>query len=85
MKEKEFRIIDKSCIVCGRKLKIKLYEDGSYRNGQYFGVLKVPVGRGKDRKIGAARLGNMKCDVFEWTGRKMKAEYWECDECFDEA
>lgn len=31
--------LEKTCVVCGRKIKVILYKDKTYRGGHYFGEL----------------------------------------------
>jgi len=59
------------CSICGEK-------EGTH----YFGEINVPIGKGEYVEIGDTCLG---CPVVEWTGKKQKFEYWECDDCFNEA
>jgi hypothetical protein len=76
----------RTCTVCGKKIRLKLYQDGHYKNGHYFGTLKVSIGKGEYKKVGnKTKVGKEKVDVVKWTGKEKEVEYWECDECFDEA
>jgi len=34
--------LKRSCIVCGKKLDVEVYEDGTYKGGEYFGKIKLP-------------------------------------------
>jgi len=61
------KIIERRCSVCGKKLKIIVYEDGSYSGGHYFGNLK-------DALIDIEGYdSNLPDEAYE---------YWECDECY---
>ena len=33
------RVLDRKCVVCGKKLKIKVGEKGKYSGGYYFGPI----------------------------------------------
>jgi len=81
MKEK---VIERECLVCGKRLKIRLKDNGEYRGGHYFGILKIPTGDGEHKKIKRTKIGDMEVDVVEWTGEHQKIEYWECDDCYQE-
>ena len=35
--------ITRKCSVCGKRITITLDKDGYYRNGHYFGKLKIPI------------------------------------------
>lgn len=79
------RIIRK-CVSCGKKISINiLNKKGHYDKGHYFGKMKIPVGKGEYKKIKTDKLFNKKVDVVEWTGRKKEVEYWECNDCYEEA
>ena len=76
--------MERTCIVCGKKMKIHLFKNHSYNNGYYFGVVEIPVGKGKYKKITTAREDKKEFDVAEWTGKKKRIEYWECVKCYNE-
>ena len=59
--------LKRKCSVCGKPLTIKVYEDGTYEGGHYFGSLKEAM-----IELG---LYNPKYPDEEY-------EYWECDECY---
>ena len=80
------RKIVRKCLVCGKSIKVKVYEDGHYNNGHYYNKIKLPIkGTGKYKKVGTTKIGKHKIDVADWTGKEKEIEYWECNECFDEA
>ena len=67
MKKKKVReVITRRCSVCGKELKIVVYEDGTYEGGHYFGNLKEVV----------KELGIYNPKIPDW-----EYEYWECNEC----
>ena len=85
-KSKVIRKIRRECIVCGKRLRIVLYQDGHYRNAQYFGKFKLPIkGTGEYKKTRNIKIGRKKYDVVDWTGKEKEIEYWECNHCFEEA
>lgn len=77
--------ISRKCLVCGKRVNITLYPDGHYNNGHYFNKLKLPIGKGEYKKIGTSKLFGKKADVVKWTGKEKEVEYWECNECYEEA
>ncbi|MBN2517436.1 MAG: hypothetical protein JXB14_01185 [Candidatus Altiarchaeota archaeon] len=79
-------VIWRSCCVCGKRLRIKLYPDRSYRGGEFFGRHKIPIeGTGEYKKIDTFKIGDLEGDVVEWTGKEKEFEYWECPDCYSEA
>jgi len=64
---KEYRIIVKKCSICGKKLIIRVYPDGRYEGGHYFGSL-----------LEAAK----ELELYDPSYPDEDYEYWECDECF---
>lgn len=79
------RKITRKCVVCGKKLSARIYLDGHYNNGHYFGKMKLPIGKGEHRQVGKMKLGRSNIPVVKWTGKEKEVEYWECNKCFDEA
>lgn len=74
------------CVSCGKKIKINILDKkGHYDNGHYFGKMKLPIGKGKYKKIGTDKLFNKKVDIVKWTGKEKEVEYWECNKCYEEA
>ena len=43
IREESKEYLIRSCSVCGKKLKIRLYDDGHYKGGEYFGKIKIPL------------------------------------------
>ena len=86
LKMHKSKTIKRGCVVCAKKISIKIYPDGYYRNAHYFGVMKIPVkGTGEYKKTGVTKLGMKQVDVVKWTGKENKVEYWECESCYEEA
>lgn len=78
--------ITRKCVICGKSIKIRVDEKGKYDNGNYFGIMNVPIkGTGHYKKTGTSRLFGRKVSVVKWTGKEKKVEYWECNECYKEA
>ena len=78
---------EKSCSVCGGKIKIILYKDRSYRGGHYF--FKIPLVSKKEMakalKFGTKEttLGKMKMKVLKKEPKPYShMEYWECSDCY---
>lgn len=80
--------LKRKCVVCGRILKILINDRmGYYTGGHYFGKMKIPIGKGKWKKIGTSTI--LKSiqkitDIVEWSGKEKEVEYWECDKCYRE-
>jgi hypothetical protein len=79
-------VIWRSCCICGKRLRIKLYPDRSYRGAEFFGRHKIPIkGTGEYKKIDTFKIGDLVGDVVKWTGKERGVEHWECPACFEEA
>ncbi len=77
--------IKKECLVCGKKAVINVDDETrKYDKWHYFGEVELPVGEGENVKVGEYDLLGRTIDVVEWTGKKEKVEYWECDKCYEE-
>ena len=66
----------KMCAVCGRR-----------KGKNYFGKMKIPIGKGKWKKVGTTTILKPiqeRTDIVKWTGKQKEVEYWECDKCFNE-
>lgn len=82
---KRIRTISRKCLVCGKKIHVRVYQDGHHKGGYYFGAIKIPIGKGEYKKVGTSKIAKRKFDVVKWTGKEKEAEYWECNDCFEEA
>tara|TARA_Y100000034_G_C6894699_1_gene412284 strand:+ start:867 stop:1256 length:390 start_codon:yes stop_codon:yes gene_type:complete len=82
---KSKRTISRKCVVCGKRIKIIVYKDGHYNNGHYFNKLKIPIGKGQNKKVGTTKVLGKTIDVVKWTGKEKEVEYWECNKCYEEA
>ena len=77
--------IIRKCVVCGKELKIKIFENSKYEGGHYFGTFDFPIGEGENKIIGEKDVfGNgEKVKIVEWNGESEEVEYWECEECYN--
>lgn len=83
--KKSKKKIKRNCVICGKKMSIKIDKQGKYNKGYYFGRMKLPIkGTGKYVKTGTFRHGKLKGKVVKWTGKNKEIEYWECKKCFKE-
>ncbi len=86
MNKPKIKKLNGRCLVCRKKIRIKIYKDGHYTGAHYFNKLKIPIkGTGIYKKIGTTKLLGKKINVVKWTGREKEIEYWECNSCFEEA
>jgi hypothetical protein len=83
MTEKSVKLIVRKCLVCGKKLKIKLYEGGSYKGGEYFGKLRPALKIAKKPLKYTTILGR-RCPVTRVLKYGKEVEYWECKNCYNE-
>jgi len=67
-------VLERECMSCGRKLRIEVYDDGTYSGGHYFATLKIP----KESLTNPSSSPNYRGEK----GGAVLIEYWECDECF---
>ena len=77
-------IIYRDCAVCGNAIEVRVYDDGSYEGGEYFGTMEVPVGNGEWNKVGTSEHFGHKMKLVDWSGEYEEAEYWECELCSNE-
>jgi len=79
--------LNKTCAVCGRKMKVILYKERNYRGGHYFG--KIPLFTKKEFKKALkagthkVRIGDLEIEVLNRNPKLHKyEEYWECPKCY---
>lgn len=79
--------LEKSCSICGKKIKVIRYTDSTYRGGHYF--FKIPISTkaewAKARKAGTKTMtiGTSKFEVMKRDPKPYKhIEYWECPSCY---
>ncbi|MDD5065544.1 MAG: hypothetical protein PHF84_00720 [bacterium] len=49
--EKNQKTILRRCSVCDKKITIIINRDRTYKNGHYFGEIKIPAGKGKEKEV----------------------------------
>jgi hypothetical protein len=81
------RRLNKTCAVCGRKMKVVLYKDRSYRGGHYFGKIPLHTKKELNKALKAGthkeRIGDWEIKVLNKDPRPYKyKEYWECPKCY---
>jgi len=77
----------KTCACCGRKIKVILYKDKSYRGGHYFGKIPLYTKKEISKALKAGvRKENINGFTFEVIKKDLKPyahkEYWECPKCY---
>jgi len=87
VKKEIIKGLNKTCAVCGRKIKVIVYKDRTYRGGHYFG--KIPLYTkeelNKALKVGAhkGKISNWEINVLNKDPKPYKyEEYWECPKCY---
>lgn len=65
--------INRRCVICGRHIRVIVYEDGSYRGGQYFGEMPELAMRKRPREYDDPVIAE---DIWRHSD-----EYWECPAC----
>jgi len=87
LKKEIIKRLEKICAICGRKIKVILYQDRSYRGGHYFG--KVPLYTkqelNKTLKVGTRkeRIAGLEIEVLKRDPKPYEfEEYWECPKCY---
>ena len=79
--------LEKTCSICGRKMKVIFYKDQSYCGGHYFGKIPLSTKEGLQRSLKAEttkkHLGNLEIQVLKRNPKPYKyEEYWECPKCY---
>lgn len=78
------KLLIRKCLVCDKKLKIKLNKDKTYTGGHYFGKLVIPDTKNwKMKVIRKIKIGDMKIDIVNDLPIKKRIEYWECNRCYE--
>lgn len=79
--------MEKKCSICGKKMKVILYDDRSYRGGHFFG--KIPYSSKAEWKKAlqagtrTSKIGGMEIQVMKKdTKPQGYFEYWECPSCY---
>lgn len=86
-KKEIIKRLEKICSICGKKIKVILYKNKTYRGGHYFG--KIPLCSKKEinksLKAGATKtkIGDFEIEVLKKDPKPYKyEEYWECPNCY---
>ncbi len=81
------REIKRQCAICGKKILVKVFPNGKYIGGNYFG--KIPLHTEKEfikaLKAGTTkeRWGKTIVEILKKDPKPYShAEYWECDKCY---
>lgn len=76
------KTIYRKCLICGKRIQIKIFKGGQYFPHHYFGKPSFAIkGTGQYVKSGTFTFLGKKHDVVKWTGKSKKVEYWECERC----
>lgn len=79
------RKIKRKCVGCGKYITVQL-KGKKPLNAHYFGIVKVPVGKGEYIKTGKTiMIGKIEVGESRWTGKMREVEWWECEKCYEEA
>ena len=86
-KKEIIKRLDKTCACCGRRIKVILYKDKSYRGGHYFGKILLYNKRELNKSLkGGTRkeyIGGLVIEVFKKDPKPYEhEEYWECPGCY---
>jgi len=86
-KKEIIKRLEKICSICGRKIKVILYKDRSYRGGHYFGKIPLYTKRELHKALKAGtrkkRIGDFEINVLKKDPKPYKyEEYWECPKCY---
>lgn len=86
-KKEIIKRLEKICLICGKKIKVILRKNKTYRGGHYFG--KIPLCSKKETnkalKAGATKtkIGDFEIEVLKKDPKPYKyEEYWECSNCY---
>lgn len=80
-------ILDKNCAVCGRKIRVFLYSNRSYRGGHYFGKIplytKKEINKALKSGVRKSKIGSLEIEVLKKDPKPYdSSEYWECPKCY---
>jgi len=81
------RKIKRQCAICGKRFLIKVFGNGKYTGGHFFG--KIPLYTEKEfekaRRAGTTkeRWGKTVVEILKKDPKPYRhEEYWECDRCY---
>lgn len=86
-KKEIIKRLDKTCSICGRKIKVILYKDRSYRGGHYFGKTPLYTKKEFNKSLKAGtreeNIGGLEIEVLKKDPKPYGyEEYWECPKCY---
>ena len=86
-KKEKIKRLDKTCSICGRKIKVILYKDRSYRGGHYFGKTPLYTKKEFNKALKAGtreeNIGGLEIEVLKKDPKPYGyEEYWECPKCY---
>ena len=86
-KKEIIKRLNRTCAVCGRKIKVIVYKDRTYRGGHYFGKIPLYTKKELNKALKAGshkkKIGNWEINVLNKDPRPYKyEEYWECPKCY---
>ena len=70
------KIIKRKCVICGETITIKVYDDGSYEGGHYFGKMVIP-------KSFPVEMDENHPNYAGEDEEYIYFEYWECNSCYN--
>jgi len=82
IKEESKEYLIRNCSSCGKRMRIRLYDDGHYSGGHYFGSHRPPLKISKN-PTGSTRLFGKKVRVYRALKYGKAVEDWECNECYN--
>lgn len=79
--------VEKICSICGKKIKVILYDDRSYRGGHYFFDIPICTKAEEKKSFRAGtrewKFGGRVFNVLKRDPKPYKhIEYWECPRCY---
>ncbi len=81
IKEESKEFLIRNCSVCGKRLIIRLYDDGHYKGGEYFGRFRIPLKIAK-KPSNFITMERKKYPVVRILKYGTEVEYWECPKCY---
>lgn len=81
------KFMKKQCVVCGKNILIKLFPNGNYTGGNYFGKIPLCTNRELNKVLEAGttreRWGKTVIEVLKKDPKPYEyVEYWECPKCY---
>ena len=87
VKKEIIKRLNKVCAICGRRIKVIVYKDRTYRGGHYFGKIPLYTKKELNKALKAGtykeEIGNWEINVLNKDPKPYKyEEYWECPKCY---